>query len=224
MKFFSKSCLLIGLLLELAPTGFSSSIWNEVNAGGLPKSADVTSGLGPLTGIIGKLSDATAGADMYEIQIIDPAAFSATTIGNGNNPIVDPALYLFDSSGNALFGNDNTSGVNTQAQIPVGITNLLAPGWYYLLIAPSGHLPEDKNNVSLFGAITGTTGVATGSGVIKTYGGTPNGDDSGKGYEILLTGAGFAVPEPATMAFTGLGILALALGARRRSAKQELNK
>ena len=177
----------------------------------------MTSGLGPLTGIIGKLPDATTGADMYEIRILDPTTFSATTIGNGNNPIVDPALYLFDATGTALFGNDNTSGADTQAQIPAGTTSLLAPGWYYLLIAPSGHLPEDKNNNSLFGAITGTTGVASGSGVIKGYGGTPNGDDGGKGYEILLTGAGFAVPEPATMAFTGLGIIALALRARRRS-------
>ena len=52
----------------------------------------------------------TTGSDLYEIYITNPNTFSATTTGNTKKPIVDPALYLFDSSGNGLFGNDNISG------------------------------------------------------------------------------------------------------------------
>ncbi len=217
MKLIGKTYLSAGLILMSAGVASASSIWNEVNAGGQISSADVTAGAGPLTGIIGVLADTTSGADMYEILITNPGAFSATTIGNTNKPVVDPALYLFDANGLGLFGNDNTSNLNTQATIPVGTTTLLAPGVYYLLITPSGNLPQDKNGNSIFGAITGTTGVNSGAGVLKKYGGTPSADDAGKGYEILLTGAGFASPEPGTVAFALFGIAAFALRARRRS-------
>lgn len=201
--------------MGLSTLASASSIWTEINAGGQLANADVTSGEGPLTGIMGTLADPTTGMDMYEIYILDPSGFSATTIGTTKKPVADPALYLFDSSGHGLFGNDNMSEGDMQAQIPLGTTDSLAAGIYFILIAPSGHLPEDKNSKSIFGAIAGTTGVDDGSGVIKKYGGTPSEDDGGKGYEIELTGAEFAVPEPATLAFTILGIATLALRSRR---------
>jgi hypothetical protein len=210
------------LMLALTVFATASSIWNEGdngegNAGGKPNSANITVGIGSLTDIIGKLGDVSTGADMYEIYISDPAIFSATSTGNTGNPVVDPALYLFNASGDGLFGNDNISGTDLQAQIPAGTLDALSAGLYYILIAPSGNLPEDKNGNSIFGSITGTTGVVTGSGaVIKSYGGTPNPDDSGKGYDIQLTGAEFAeTPEPSTLAFTVLGIGLLAWRSRR---------
>ena len=101
--------------------------------------------------------------------------------------------------------------------MPAGTLSGLTPGRYFLLIAPSGHLPETKGGATIFGAIAGTTGVFTGSGVLKKYGGTPSVDDGGKGYDIQLTGAGFAVPEPATVAFTAVGIALLGWRSRRRS-------
>ncbi len=210
MKLIIRITQLSFLILAAAMAASANSIWLEVNAGAQLANADITAGLGPLTGIIGALSNQTLGADMYEIYILDPEAFSATTIGNGNKPAIDPALYLFDSGGHGLFGNDNISNGNKQAQIPLGTTDLLTAGRYYLLIAPSGHLPETKTGSSIFGAITGTTGIDIGSGVLKQYGGTPSGDDSGKGYQIQLTGAGFAIPEPSSTAFAILGILSLA--------------
>jgi hypothetical protein len=210
------------LTLGLSALATASSIWNEGDngegaAGGKPANANVTTGVGSLTDIIGKLNDVSTGADMYEIYISDPDIFSATSTGNGNNPVVDPALYLFNASGDGLFGNDNISGANLQAQLPAGTLDSLSAGLYYILIAPSGNLPVDKNGNSIFGSITGTTGVVAGSGnAIKNYGGTPNVDDAGKGYDIQLTGAQFAqTPEPSTLAFTVLGIALLAWRSRR---------
>lgn len=211
----------------LSVTAGASTIWHEGDlgegdAGGQLASANIAYGLGPLTEIIGSFgaNQQSTGADMYEIYISDPSSFSLMTVADLNNPVVDPAIYLFAVNGSGLVGNDNISGVSTQSSIPAGNTNSLTPGVYFVLITPSGNLPEDKNNNSIFGAITGTTGVAAGSnGPLKKYGGTPSGDDSGRNYDILLTGADFVAPEPATMAFTGLGIALLAWRARRASSR-----
>ena len=210
-----RSLLLCALILTLSVLANASSIWTERNAGGNLGNAEITSGSGVLTDIIGLLTDMTTGSDLYEIYIANPNTFSATTKGNTKKPIVDPALYLFDLSGNGLFGNDNIAAGNEQAELPAGTLSGLTPGRYFLLIAPSGHLPDTKQGNSIFGAITGTTGVFAGSGVLKKYGGTPNADDGGKGYDIQLTGASFAVPEPATLAFTALGIALLGWRSRR---------
>jgi hypothetical protein len=213
----------------ISTVGWGSTIWHEGDygqgdAGGLPASANITQGSGgPLTDIIGSLNDQTTGADMYEISIVNPAAFSATVTGNGNDPIVNTALYLFDSSGVGLFGNDNISGADSLSAIPVGTTNSLAAGLYYILIVPSGHLPENGTTL-LFGDLTNTTtvGPATSAKIIKKYatsGTTPNPADSGKGYDIVLTGASFAqTPEPATVALIGSGLLALGIWKRRRAS------
>ncbi len=211
----TRSLILCALILTWSILANASTIWTEQNAGGNLGNAEITSGSGVLTDIIGLLTDMTTGSDLYEIYITNPATFSATTKGNTRKPIVDPALYLFDLTGNGLFGNDNISGVDTQAELPAGTLSGLTPGRYFLLIAPSGHLPDDKHGNSIFGAVSGTSGVFTGSGVLKKYGGTPSADNGGKGYDIQLTGADFAVPEPATLGFTVLGIALLGWRSRR---------
>ena len=137
------------MLASLAAAN-AGTIWHEGDdgeggAGGLPASANITLGVGPLTDIIGGLGNDLSGADMYEIFISDPVNFSAITTGHGTDPIVNPAIYLFDASGDGLFGNDNISGVNSQAAIPAGTTALLSAGLYYILITPSGNLPANKN-------------------------------------------------------------------------------
>lgn len=217
MKSTTGIFLRCSLILGLASLA-NASIWTEKNAGGTIAKADITQGVGALTDIIGALTNVTLGSDMYEIYITNPTTFSAISTGNTRKPVVDPALYLFDAAGNGLFGNDNISGSNKQADLPAGTLTGLLPGRYFLLIAPSGHLPDDKHGNSIFGAITGTTGVFTGSGVLKSYGGTPSADDAGKGYDIHLTGATFAVPEPATLGFTVLGIALVGWRSRRRSS------
>ena len=201
---------------------WGTTIWHEGDdgqgdAGPFPSSANLTIGVGSLTEILGKLSDVTKGADMYEIYIANPGIFSATTVGTGSDPIVNPALYLFDSNGNGVFGDDNTAA-GSQASIA---DSSLAAGLYFLLIAPSGHLPANGNTL-IFGDLTNTTNTSAPGGTLeitkyKEAGATPSPADAGSDYEIDLTGANFASPEPSTVALIGCGLAALAWGARRRA-------
>jgi hypothetical protein len=204
------------LAVFLASMGFATSVWHEGDdgqgdAGGMPGSANITIGNGSLTDIIGNLTDNTLGADMYEIFISSPTTFSATVTGNGKDPIVNSALYLFDVNGVGEFGDDDISPSNSLSAIPVGTTNSLAAGLYFILVVPSGHLPA-HNNKLLFGDLTGTDTVtpAVNSLVINNYlvtGNTISPADAGKGYDIELTGAEFAqVPEPAGFLLMGAGL------------------
>jgi hypothetical protein len=199
---------------------WGTTIWHEGDdgqgdAGPLPATANFTIGVGSLTEILGTLTDITKGADMYEIYISSPATFLATTVGTGKDPILNPALYLFDASGNGIVGNDNTA---SGAQASISDSSLTA-GFYYILIASSGHLPEHGSTL-IFGDLTNTTNISLpGSPLIidkyKETGATPSPADGGKDYEIDLTGAQFASPEPATVGLIGLGLAGLAWRARR---------
>lgn len=190
------------------------------DAGGLPGTANITTGVGFLNKIVGTLSDVTLGADMYEIYITDPSTFLATTVIHGGNPAQNPALYLFDSSGNGIIGNDN-DGVDAQASIA---DNALTQGLYYILVSSSGHLPGNGKTL-IFGDLTNTTNTSIpGTPVVITkYINstlTPSPALSGKDYEIDLTGAGFATaPEPSTIGLIGLGLGGVAWRARRRAAR-----
>ena len=72
---------LVALGFGLSRDARASTIWVEVgDAGGLPGTANMTVGSGPLTHITGTVSTSTD-ADMYLIFISSPASFSATTVG-----------------------------------------------------------------------------------------------------------------------------------------------
>ena len=207
------------VFLGASSLSWGSTIWHEGDggqgdAGPLPSSANIAAGVGSLTEILGKLGDITKGADMYEIDISNPGTFSATTLGTGNDPIVNPAIYLFDSNGNGIIGNDNT-GAGSQATISDAS---LTAGLYYILITSSGHLPAN-GNTKIFGDLTNTTNTSTpGAPVqIANYRETAltvSPADSGTQYEIELTGVSFVTPEPATVGLIGLGLAAVAFAAR----------
>jgi hypothetical protein len=221
----------LGVFLAIATPITASTIWHEGDdgqgdAGGTPATANITYGSGTLTAIDGSLSNITGGADMYEIYISDPSTFSAETAGRGaTDPIVNPSIYLFNVNGIALFGEDNISGSNAQAEIPAGTLASLTAGYYYILLTPSGRLPRNAEGQDLFGDDTNSTGLLTPSGSVTdlvidryaTSGTTPNPADAGSDYEIDLTGADFVpAPEPATVGFVVVG-LALLGGLSRRS-------
>jgi PEP-CTERM motif len=205
-----------GISSALASTCQNPGIWDEgdfgqTDAGKMPKSANVTIGVGPLTRICGSLADPTNGVDMYEILVT--GLFSATTSGRGANPIADPALFLFDETGHALLANDNACGC-----LQAGLFDVpLLPGLYFLAIAVNDQDPENKNGKLIFGnSFTGSTGPVLPQ-VANTNLDSWSGNGSATGqYLIDLTGAQFAqTPEPATIALIGSGLALLACRRRK---------
>lgn len=185
-------------------------IWGEgdfgqTDAGKMPRSANVTTSTtgGDLTRICGNLAEPTNGVDMFQIALTGPA-FSALTAGRGANPINDPALYLFDLNGDAVYANNDFCICTTQA----GFSDVaVLPGLYYLAIVVDNQQPLNRNGKLIFGDITGTTGlVLPKTNNIHLDGWTGSGNTSGQ-YLINLTGAQFAqVPEPGAALLVGAGL------------------
>jgi hypothetical protein len=199
------------------PCTAGAGVWNEQayggDAGKLPGTADITTGEGAVNLICGNLGDATGGGDMFEIYITG-SGFSAIT-ADRNGSTLNPSLYLFDSSGDPIAGENDISGGNDQAQL-AGLT--LTPGLYYILIVPNDQEPEHGGNL-LFTDFDGSTDTQSPT-LDRTVNGFNNDGDSSGEYTIALTDAEFAsqTPEPATFGLAGLGLLALASALRHRRA------
>lgn len=208
---------LIVLFLALACNALSASIWIETLDGGgdahqFPINAQVTSGNGALTDILGNLVNGTSGADMYEIHISDFANFSAITVPLGPNGVADPAIYLFDSTGHGVYVNHDRSASNTQARLPAG--NLNGPqsdGLYFLLITAEGNDPLNKFFNPIFcSCAPGVFGPQTANTVITHYSNAGVGDTASGIYDLHLTGVEFAqTPEPGTLGLLTLGVALL---------------
>jgi hypothetical protein len=131
---------------------------------------------------------------------------------------VNPALYLFDLNGNGIVGNDNSSGAQASISDPS-----LTAGFYYILIAASGHLPGHGSTM-IFGDLTNTTTTSlpgTAVQITKYIDSTttPNPADGGKDYRITLQGVTFAqTPEPGAFLLVGVGLTGLGWCIRRRSS------
>jgi hypothetical protein len=106
--------------------------WDEFangggDAGDLPESSQST-GSDPIAAIRGQLD--TNDVDMFAIQIDNPAAFSATTIGGAT---FDTQLWLFDSNGKGVVANDDSGGLQSRIDNTAGC--ITQPGVYYLAIS-----------------------------------------------------------------------------------------
>lgn len=184
----------------------SAQVWNEAvdgggDAGELPATAQVVTGTGPLTAILGSwlIND----TDMYQILICDEANFSATTVGGTT---ADTQLWLFDANGAGVAFNDDSGGLQST------ITSLFvnSNGLYYLAITKYNRDAVNAANQliwnnSPFGTERAPDGPGAGNPVVANWTGTTS---AGGDYRITLTGACF-VPEPTSALLLGLGALAL---------------
>jgi len=181
--------------------------WTEPpDAGSVPGDANVTTGLGPLSGIKGALTGAVSprGAtgpgdfqDMFAIEIVNPQQFSAFVVPNGSGaPTFDTQLWLFSANGQGVLGNDDNSatapglsGFFNSATDMSGST-VSAPGRYFLAISGAGSDPVDDAGGLIF-RLDGVGEVSGPDGSVN-----PIAQWSGPGavgeYEIQLTGVTFA--------------------------------
>jgi hypothetical protein len=225
-------CVVALLLLGIAMPVHADTV-NVVGAGALPgTAADLTAfNVTDITGSIPDTTDPLLGVEMFKLNISDYLDFSAITNGLAFG-IPDTELFLFDSNGLGVFGNDDIDGGNTLSCLPsadsgnpcsssrpsgVGPTS---DGTYYLAITRSSNLP-----LSLSGDIFTILNFTDVVGPDLTMGGNDpiSGWDGGAftspdtdlvNFDITLTGASAAVPEPGVLGLLAVGLLCVALRKR----------
>ncbi len=198
----------------------------------------VASGAGPLPGsaedLTNQLPNAITGSlefpngvSMFEIRILNYLDFSAVTVPVGAYAVPDTELFLFNSSGYGVYGNDDISGGDTLSCLPSGSgsnpcaygRNGIGPtsnGIYYLAITRSANGPLSGTNEIFLGLVAGAAaGPDLNAGAVDGY---DNGvytqtDFDNVRYQIDLTGT---APEPATWALMGLAGLVLMVVRRRK--------
>ena len=220
------------LTLSLAASSVHAQTYTKTNfPGNLPGRDIVTYGNGPLNTIIGSFTTTSTAStasnpDLYRIIITGTSPFSATTVGP-DTTIFDTQLFLFDSTGAAVYANDDASDFTKGAFLnPI---NPVTPGVYYLGVAAYGAIPragtgaafdmfpntydDTTGDVGFTGLKTPTPGV---TGPLTNW--FLSGADVETGtYSIALTGATYAVPEASTwVSFGAPALLLLAVIARRR--------
>lgn len=216
----------------LLTAGASAQSWTEIgDAGDIISGVQNTVGTGPLTTISGATSTSDT-VDAYCITITNPADFYATAAS-----VIDPLasvtwdtrLWLFDSSGNVLLGNDDTfsDGLQSTLSDPGTFTGLtgggvnptasgisLTAGDYILVISGYNYDALDASGsaiITLSGLFSELHGPNAGTGPLASWGGTLFGSGS---YTLALNGATYCqVPAPGALALLGLVGLA---GTRRR--------
>jgi hypothetical protein len=220
---FRSSALLVAGFFITSLAAQADSIVIASGAGQLPGSAEDLTGT-QVSEIQGSLGDGFANASMFALDILEPIDFSAITVSAGPFGIPDTELFLFDSSGNGIYFNDDISGSDTLSCLPSadifnpcpagsGGLGPLSAGIYYLAITRSFNGPLDalSNEIFTNAVSTDVVGPNPGVGPIAAWDGngvaSPNSDLVN--YDILLTGT-VATPEPDSVFLLGGALIALA--------------
>jgi hypothetical protein len=212
------------ILISAAPSGATTI--TASGAGPLPGSAEDLTTVVNLSEIVGTL-DFPLGVDMFAIDITDAADFSAITNPAGPFGVPDTELFLFNSGGFGVYGNDDISFSNTLSCLPsADVSNPCSStrpagvgpttdGVYYLAITRSANDPQSVGG-NIFSEILSTDV----TGPDPTMGGpdpingwdnnvftSPNFDQVN--FDITLTGTGpiGTAPEPPTWALFAAGLL-----------------
>jgi hypothetical protein len=191
-------------LLVFEPSTHAAS-WTEIgDAGSVPGTAQIPTGVGALDTILGTIG--FGDVDMYQIFVTGGGTFSAAASGAFPG-FLDPQLYLFDSTGRGVYANDNEFPPNPffspgRAVLPAGHPlTPLAPGIYYLAISGIDLEPVSSGGfifpclICTPTAVVGSTGPGGGS-PITDWSGLPFTAGS---YTITLTGAEFTPPMPSAI-------------------------
>ncbi len=210
----------IPILVTVLSAGYAqAATFTEIDDAGetLSTAAVIPRGSQPLTSISGTLS---GGADLFRVFLKGGQSFSATTINPDtlelpvdkllDRPtalLEDSQLFLFDSRGRGIYGNDDSFGTTQSTLLSDGFSPSRS-GNYLLAISSFGFDPaSDAGKIfadNNFDQVLEPTGPGGGSSL---SGFTGSSTTDGR-YTIALTGAK-TVPEPSSV----LGTLALgALG------------
>lgn len=157
------------------------------------------------------------GYDVFTIQVAADARVAFSTTGG----YADPTISLFSASGQHLITNDDSNGLSFR------LTQDLAAGQYSVLISyccsviDAGALPDtsfadtDGFNIGTYW-IDGSGTLTTARNYLDQIGLTDI-DASGASYALDMRNADIAaIPEPATLALAGLGLMGVAVGRRRQ--------
>lgn len=226
----ARALLTAALALLALGTGAQAQTFTKVGTAidNLPGIAQFTLGTGSLTTILGSLTTTSATStasnpDLFTIYINGTSLFSATTVGPATT-IFDTQLFLFDSTGAAVYANDDASDFTKGALL--NPTVALTPGLYFLGVSAYGAVPRSgvgaafdmfPNSVDdVSGTIpfTGLKGPKAGvTGPLNNW--FLSGADVEAGaYSIALNGASYASSAPVPEASTTVSFaLLLALGA-----------
>lgn len=186
----------------------SAGTFNEIgDAGETLATANVTTGISPLTQINGTLvnlgneTNTIDDIDVYQISITNPAAFAITVSAtlSGDN---DAYMILLNSSGDQVLADDDSSGGKLPGFLPGSFTGL--PGTYYVAFLIWNTNLRESGNIA-DGWVRAPIPFQTGP------------------YQLTLSGTDPAlvrevpgVPEPSNLALSGLVAL-IALTLRRKS-------
>jgi hypothetical protein len=215
------SSLFVSLYFLLCGSAYAGLVIAS-GAGPLLSSAEDLSGTG-VTEIQGSLPG-ELDVSLFEIDILSPSDFSATTIDAGPFGIPDTELFLFDSTGLGVYFNDDISFSDTLSCLPSSdLANPCptpaaglgpeAPGIYYLGVTRSENSPLDASAADIFtnSLSTDVVGPNAGVGVLAGWDNdvfTQPDDFDYVNYDIVITGT---TPEPATWILSAGALLAIGM-------------
>jgi len=201
-----KKMIAAGLLLG-ASSGAHAIVFTEVGDAGnlLATSQSVANGTTQISGLYAGPID----QDLFAFSWGGGQFIADTSSGVG--PLLgDPQLFLFDSAGDLVFGNDDTGSLQSQISIAS-----LASGAYYIALSQFNDDPLNALNQNMClgncGATASAPGPLAGWSLATSR---PTGN-----YSIFFnTAVNAAVPEPAMATLLGLALLGAGAAGRRKRA------